>query len=235
VPRSTLQAGWYPDPSGGPGKRYWDGEAWGPLAPTEELPPARKKRHGPLIFGAIVGFIIIVIALANGNKNNTSNTPSASPSVPTASSGQAAPGAPSVSPAASMAGIGQEVRDGKFAFVVTSVDRSQTAGDPSNEFEVVTAQGEFLNVHLTVSNVGDRTQTFMASNQKLQVGRDEFSANDMAAMWTQSANVDINPGNSIKAAVSFDVPPNMPDNGVLTVHDSVFSGGAKISLQPAGQ
>ena len=54
-------------------------------------------------------------------------------------------------------------------------------------------------------------------------------------MWTQSMNVEINPGNSIQAVVSFDVPPGTSNEGVLTVHDSLFSGGAKISLQSAGQ
>jgi hypothetical protein len=90
-------------------------------------------------------------------------------------------------------------------------------------------------LHLTVSNIGDRTQSFFASNQKLSIGGNEFSANDSAAMWTQSMNVAINPGNSIQAVVSFDVPASNADNGVLMVHDSAFSGGAKISLQSAGQ
>jgi len=26
---SAAPAGWYPDPAGGPGQRYWDGEQWG--------------------------------------------------------------------------------------------------------------------------------------------------------------------------------------------------------------
>jgi Domain of unknown function (DUF4352) len=90
-------------------------------------------------------------------------------------------------------------------------------------------------VHLNVSNVGDQAQSFFASNQKLQIGDKQFSANDSAAMWTQSANVEINPGNSIQAVASFDVPPGTVNGGVLTVHDSIFSGGAKISLQQAGQ
>jgi hypothetical protein len=94
---------------------------------------------------------------------------------------------------------------------------------------------EFINVHLTVSKVEDRTQSFFASNQKLSIGGNEFSANDSAAMWAPSANVDINPGNSIQAVVSLDVPANNADNGILRVHDSAFSGGAKISLQHAGQ
>jgi Domain of unknown function (DUF4352) len=68
-------------------------------------------------------------------------------------------------------------------------------------------------VHMTVSNIGDRTQSFSASNQKLQIGGNEFSANDSAALWTQSMNVDINPGNNIQAVVSFDVPANNTVSG----------------------
>jgi Protein of unknown function (DUF2510) len=32
------QAGWYPDPSGTPGQRYWDGQKWGPKAPAQQQP-----------------------------------------------------------------------------------------------------------------------------------------------------------------------------------------------------
>jgi hypothetical protein len=230
---SPPQAGWYPDPSDGSRRRYWDGHTWGPVEPTDQ-PQAlsaeqspKKKLRRLLIFGTIAGIMIVLIALA---QNSDQKTPTASltPGVPSPTSRQ-----PPAVPA--MPGIGQEVRDGKFAFVVNSVDRSKTAGDLSNEFETVTAQGEFLNVHMTVSNVGDRTQSFFASNQKLSIGGKDFSANDSAAMWTESANVDINPGNNIQAVVSFDLPANTADNGVLTVHDSAFSGGAKIGLQSAGQ
>jgi hypothetical protein len=48
-------------------------------------------------------------------------------------------------------------------------------------------------------------------------------------------NVEINPGNSIQAVASFDVPPGTSNHGMLTMHDSIFSGGAKISLQQPGQ
>lgn len=64
-----------------------------------------------------------------------------------------------------MPGIGEEVRDGKFAFVVTSVDRSRIAGDPTNEFMQELAQGEWLNVHVAVRNIGDEAPTFFATNQ----------------------------------------------------------------------
>ena len=86
-------------------------------------------------------------------------------------------------------------------------------------------------MHLKVRNVGDQPQNFFASNQKLQIGDKQFSANDTAAMWIGSMTVKINPGKSIQAVVSFDVAPGTSNDGVLTVHESIFSGGAKISLQ----
>lgn len=222
---SAPKPGWYPDPSDASRRRYWDGQTWGPTEPTDQPPaahaPPKKKRRGLLIFGAVVVLFFVIVGLSNNGRQTASGPSSTSGQTPSA--------------AAPTPGIGQEVRDGKFAFVVNSIDRSKTAGNPSNEFETVTAQGEFLNVHLTVSNVGDRTQSFSASNQKLQIGGNEFSANDSAAMWTQSMNVDINPGNNIQAVVSFDVPANNTDNGVLALHDSAFSGGVKVSLQSAGQ
>jgi Domain of unknown function (DUF4352)/Protein of unknown function (DUF2510) len=227
--------GWYPDPSGA-GSRYWDGRHWGPAAPpptaTGGLP--KKKQLAPkwvIVFAVIA--VLIVIGKIGSHSNNSSSTSTSSSTAASAAIAAAPPATTNAPPP--LAGIGQEVRDGKFAFVATSVDQSKTAGDPSNEFETVTAQGEFVNVHLNVSNVGDQAQSFFASNQKLQIGDKQFSANDSAAMWTQSMNVEINPGNSIQAVVSFDVPPGTSNDGVLTVHDSVFSGGTKIGLQQAGQ
>jgi hypothetical protein len=131
-----------------------------------------------------------------------------------------------------VAGVGEEVRDGNFGFVVTSVDASKTAGgDPGSQFKIVPAQGEFVNVHLTVRNVGDRSQTFFAYNQTLQIGANQFSSNNPATMWTQAMTVEINPGNSIHAVVSFDVPPGTSNDGVLTVRGSLSSGGARIRLR----
>jgi hypothetical protein len=31
-------SGWYPEPSGAPGQRYWDGQKWGPKAPVQQQP-----------------------------------------------------------------------------------------------------------------------------------------------------------------------------------------------------
>jgi hypothetical protein len=37
--------GWYPDPSGGPDQRSWNGSSWAPTAPPAA--PAKKKRSTP--------------------------------------------------------------------------------------------------------------------------------------------------------------------------------------------
>jgi hypothetical protein len=39
MPESEPKAGWYPDPSDASRRRYWDGQTWGPTAPTDQPPP----------------------------------------------------------------------------------------------------------------------------------------------------------------------------------------------------
>jgi Protein of unknown function (DUF2510) len=36
--RPSPLPGWYPDPSGVPAQRYWDGQKWGPKAPAQQQP-----------------------------------------------------------------------------------------------------------------------------------------------------------------------------------------------------
>jgi hypothetical protein len=52
----------------------------------------------------------------------------------------------------------------------------------------VTAQGEFVNVRMTVTNIGNHAQTFYATNQHLKIGNNTYDANTMAALWTSSSN-----------------------------------------------
>jgi hypothetical protein len=195
--------GWYPDPSGSGKRRYWDGRTW---THFESLAPQQHHRPKRLVPVLVVGAVLAIIVSSVGNDEKDS----ASTSSPTSSARLYAPSATAAAPApppAPMATIGQEVRDGKFAFVVESVHRSKVAGDPSNPYMTVTPQGEFINVHMIVQNIGDRAQTFFATNQKLIAGGREYEANTMASVWTGGANVNINPGNAIRAVVSFDVPP----------------------------
>lgn len=120
------------------------------------------------------------------------------------------------------------MRDGKFEFRVLDMTRAAQAGDLSNQFEIVDAQGEFIILTLSVTSIGERAQSYFGTNQKLidTSGR-QYEANSAADMWANKGTGDINPGNSIQVKAAFDVPPGTAE---LEVHDSMFSGGAKVGL-----
>ena len=125
-------------------------------------------------------------------------------------------------PSAAMPGIGQEVRDGKFAFTVTNVSRAPTVG-------ATQARGEFVIVAMNVKNTGDQPQDYFSSNQKLfdTAGR-QFAADSMA-ISKDSMVVNLNPGFDLNVKVPFDVPVGTT-LATIEVHDSAFSDGAKVRL-----
>lgn len=126
------------------------------------------------------------------------------------------------------ASIGTPVRDGKLEFVVTGVSRSETAGDPTNQFMQETAKGEFINVDLSVKNTGAEAQSYFAANQKLIVNGKQFDA--ASVLGVQGDGDNINPGLGIDTVVSFDVPPgSVPE--AIELHDSAFSGGVMVKLR----
>ena len=105
--------------------------------------------------------------------------------------------------------LGKTVQDGKFDFTVTAV-KCGIAQVGTSDFLVQKAQGQYCRVSLTVENIGNEAQTMFASNQYLfdTKGR-KFSADPMANVYDDSAKLmfeEINPGNSIKGHVFFDVP-----------------------------
>lgn len=80
--------GWYPDPAGGWGQRYWNGTAWGPVAPTSRPQPLPARRRGgispalliiglPLICCGSCGVLGLIGSLSH-HDNPTSGTQSTS-------------------------------------------------------------------------------------------------------------------------------------------------------------
>ncbi len=47
---APVPAGWYPDPAGGPGRRWWNGTAW-----TEQVEQPYSAGYAPLVLGAPAG------------------------------------------------------------------------------------------------------------------------------------------------------------------------------------
>jgi uncharacterized Tic20 family protein len=71
---SRPEAGWYPDPEGR--TRWWDGRAWGPLAPTAGPttgPTAAESRNLALLaqlLGIFTGFLgPLIVYLVNARKD----------------------------------------------------------------------------------------------------------------------------------------------------------------------
>jgi uncharacterized protein DUF4352 len=128
------------------------------------------------------------------------------------------------------AGLNQPVKDGKFTFTVTRV--TTRAGRIGDQYLGTDPQGKWVFVHVTVANHSDKPQTFFGDAQKLFAGSKEFSADTEAAAYLDSSKSlyeEINPGNKVKGVVIFDVPKQVKPTA-LRLHDSVFSGGVRVTL-----
>lgn len=127
--------------------------------------------------------------------------------------------------------LNQIAYDGKFAFTVTKVQCGiQKVG--SGSFSA-TAQGQYCAITLTVRNDGNESQTMFSSNQYLYDKRGrKFEVDSSAELWADTTEVSwekINPGNSVKGTIYFDVPDGIKLD-YLEVHDSMFSFGTEIYL-----
>ena len=71
-----------------------------------------------------------------------------------------APTAPATLASPVSAPTGSAVRDGRFEFHVGRVERLKTVGDPTgNPYMTATAQGEFIVVTMSVTNIGNQAQS----------------------------------------------------------------------------
>jgi hypothetical protein len=192
-------------------------------------PPVPPKKRNPLLIGlfgcgGLVVVVIVVAAIVGAVAGTGKST-----------SSQAAPAAPKVAgakkPAKHVAGIGDEVRDGKFAFKVTRLKSGiKRVGD---QYFGQDAQGQFTEVLVDVSNISNKPQTFFGTNQKLFVGKQQYDADDGAAVFlkdSKSLMEPINPGNAVKGTILFDLPRGAKPTKI-ELHDSAFSGGVTVNLR----
>ena len=145
-----------------------------------------------------------------------------------------APAAQAPAAKAALPGIGAKVRDGKFEFVVTGVERP--GASISGQFGTTEkAQGEFVIVRVNVTNIGNEAQTLMSSGQKLFNDKNQSFEPSSAILSLKDADKfflqNINPGNSVKGApLLFDVAPGTK-LATIELHDSILSEGAKVALK----
>jgi hypothetical protein len=119
---------------------------------------------------------------------------------------------------------GSAVRDGQFEFEVTNVEQgAKHVGGPGIFGD--TAEGEFVVVHVHVSNIGKKESTFDASDQTMV----DDEGNEYKGQGEVFGHK-LNPGFESDELVAFDVPPGTtPDK--FEFHDSSLSGGVKVKAK----
>ncbi len=205
-----------------------------PQGGWQPQPPPKKKiwflRHKFLT--AILALVLIVgfgSAIGGGGSKGGDDAAPSSSSKSETSEGNSDGGSKDGGDA--LPAVGTPVRDGKFEFTITKVERGKkTVGQ---QYVSETAQGEYTLVHVTVKNIGDQQQGLSDSDQKaMDASGTQFSADTMAGASIQGNDVlfnQINPGNQVKGVLVFDVPAGTKLTQI-ELHDSMFSGGVKAAL-----
>lgn len=199
-----------------------------PMPP--QMPPRQprpKKSHGCLYallggVGVIVVLIVVVVALAVGGSGGNSG----------GGDQQAGAQPDGAAPSKNAAGIGDQVKDGKFTFTITKMRKGlSTYGD--DQITQEHAQGQFVILNVTVTNHGDEAQLFDATDQYLFDGKGR-KYNAESGMFTENDVFlnEINPGNTVKGKIAFDMPKHRAPTR-LELHDSPFSDGVAVSLRDA--
>jgi hypothetical protein len=179
-------------------------------------------RHKILsVIGALIMIGLIASAAGGGSKSTKSSSSSdtSKPAVATATTAK----------------IGEEARDGKFAFTVTGVKCGEPSVTDSSGYLTKKAQGQYCLLTLSVNNIGDKQQLFSESDQKLLNASSQQYSPDSTATLYNSGNSDvflsqINPGNTVSGVLVYDIPVgHTPVTAEL--HDSSLSSGIKVNLQ----
>ncbi|HWS33463.1 MAG TPA: DUF4352 domain-containing protein [Actinoplanes sp.] len=202
-------------------------------------PVPSKKRKWPWIAGGAVALTLIgcIGAIGSGDDSGSIGA-AASTAADAAAEAGAAPAKTTAKPATEKAadktpGIGDAVRDGKFQFTVGKVKCG--VGKVGSSYLNTKAQGQFCLIDVTVENIGKQAQAFLDSVQKAYDAKEvEYSVDSSAAIYAnddqQVLFEEINPGNSVKGRLVFDIPKGT-ELTALELHDSMFSGGVTVSLR----
>lgn len=137
-------------------------------------------------------------------------------------------------PRVTNASIGQPVIDGKFEFVVRSVQCG--VEQVGHDSLVERAQGQFCLLTLSVKNVGTEPQTLFDRDQKgLGTNGSEYGANSAAGISANDIDrqvwaTQINPGNEMTGIVVYDLPDGV-ELAQVELHDTTTSSGVTVDLK----
>ena len=130
-------------------------------------------------------------------------------------------------------GIGDAVTADKWEITVNKVDDG--VAKVGDEYLGAEAQGQFVTVDLSVKNTKSDPDYFFEDNIKLgDDAGNTYSADSEAGIYVDENSIlfleEINPGNTAKGVLVFDVPKDVsPDR--LTFEGGIFSDPVEISLK----
>ncbi|MEV2223431.1 protein kinase [Nocardia vinacea] len=231
-----------------PAKRAAPQPKRAPLAPRWSVsqrrpwiaPPPRKyqRRRRKSFLSRLIGALVVIFLtpfmlaagcaalIAFGNTGSGGGTRTADPSVAVRDGDTAQSAEP---PAPVSAGLNSPVRDGKFEFVVTSVD----SGVP--RIGLQNASGSYSVVTVAVRNISDEPKWFLPVGQRLvdTQGR-QVDHNAIATMWQTTQrrygySFELQPGQSATTQLVFDVAQDATPSR-LELHDFMLSNGATVEL-----
>lgn len=194
-----------------------------------------KNHKAFTLLVGIIFFILVIAARANAGNTTSSASQSSNTNTQTPLTPQStlAPTATTVA----MAGIGQVVQDGDFAFDVGAIrcGASATAAVVRLGETVPTGAQECL-VAIAVANDKGTAQTYFTTNQyAFDSAGHKLSADPIATIYLTGAlaandDTQINPGVKIGAVVPFQISTTDKITS-LELHDSAFSSGVRVNLQ----
>ena len=182
-------------------------------------------RHKVLtVIGGFIAIGIIASAAGGGSK-----TPS------TTNDNAKASASPTAEKTATTAKIGQIANDGRFQFTVTGMKCGEPNVSDVSGYITKNAQGQYCLLHINVKNTGDKAQTLDSMSQYVYNSKGQkYSSDDEATIYINPTNGtflnQINPGNTVKGTVVFDIPKDVKPV-TAELHDSALSGGVKVDLR----
>ncbi|WP_433713700.1 protein kinase domain-containing protein [Nocardia sp. CA-084685] len=201
-------------------------------------PRGVQRRHRKSFLSRLIGALVVIFLtpfmlaagcaalIAFGNTGSGGGTRTADPSVAVRDGDTAQSAEP---PAPVSAGLNSPVRDGKFEFVVTSVD----SGVP--RIGLQNASGSYSVVTVEVRNISDEAKWFLPVGQRLvdTQGR-QVDHNAIATMWQTTQrrygySFELQPGQSATTQLVFDVTREASPSR-LELHDFMLSNGATVEL-----
>ncbi|WP_229070993.1 DUF4352 domain-containing protein [Actinoplanes sp. DH11] len=206
-----------------------------PPNPAPAAAPAKRKRKLPWIAGGAVALVLVgcVAAIGGGGDDAATTAEGGSATAAQRQTEKAETTETKEEKKEKAPGIGDRARDGKFEFTVSKVKCG--VGKVGSDLVGEKAQGEFCLIDVKVKNIGKEAQTFADSAQKaFDAEKVEYSVDSAAAIYVNGESQlfleEINPGNTAKGKLIFDVPAGTKLTS-LELHDSIFSGGVTVSLK----